>query len=82
MPVLLFLLKNWRIVLLVAGSAVYGYLAFSWGQSVTQARWDVEKARIASEVQKNGDKANDVETTVRALPVGDALKRLRSDWSR
>jgi len=80
--VVVYLIKYWRylaVLLAVGGVWLHGH---SMGASGAELRCSEEKAAIRDAIDANKGVAHETERKIRALPVGDAAKRLQERWNR
>lgn len=75
---LLWLRANWK---LVAAALVVGG-AFIAGYHVRALKCEAAQTIVLKEDIKTLGDAHEVHNTIRALPAGDASKRLLKSWSR
>lgn len=79
---MLFALKYWRyIAVLLAAGALWAH-GYGMGRSSAESRCEAEKIEIRDAVDANKGIAHETERKIRALPIGDAAKRLQQNWNR
>jgi hypothetical protein len=80
--VVVYLIKYWRYIAILLAVGVVWLHGHSMGSSSAELRCNQEKTAIRDAIDANKGVAHDTERKIRALPVGDAAKRLQEHWTR
>jgi hypothetical protein len=79
---MLFALKYWRYLAVLLAVAAVLRVVYGIGESSAELRCSEEKTAIRDAIDANKGVAHETERKIRALPVGDAAKRLQQKWNR